>query len=81
MVRPPPRSFLLRLWHEQYDALLLARLIIVAQPAETRHSATLEVLHAFLCSEADGVATTVRHLRPVEKELTMHLKHQAPAPD
>jgi hypothetical protein len=48
MARPPPRSFLLRLWREQDDAPLRATLIDVAQPAETRHFAALEALMAFL---------------------------------
>jgi hypothetical protein len=53
MARPPPKSFLLRLWREQEDAPLRATLIDVAQPAETRHFATLEALLAFLRTQQD----------------------------
>jgi hypothetical protein len=53
---PPTQSFLLRLWREQTDAQLHATLITVAQPAETRHFATLTDLHAFLCAQAEAPA-------------------------
>jgi hypothetical protein len=51
MARPPPQSYLLRLWREQADAPLHATLIRVTQPAEQRHFATLEALYAFLCAQ------------------------------
>jgi hypothetical protein len=51
MARPPPQSFLLRLWREQADAPLRATLIPVAQPQTPRHFATLEALHAYLYAE------------------------------
>jgi hypothetical protein len=60
MARPPPQSFLLRLWREQADAPLRATLISVTQPAEQRHFATLEALHAFLRTQADPTAEECR---------------------
>ena len=56
MARPPPQSFLLRLWREQADAPLRATLIGVTPPAEQRHFATLDALHAFLRAQADPTA-------------------------
>jgi hypothetical protein len=51
MPRPPPQSFLLRLWREQAGAPLRATLVPVAQPAAQRHFADLEALYAFLCEQ------------------------------
>jgi hypothetical protein len=56
MPRPPPRSYLLRLWREQADAPLRATLIAVSRPAETRHFATLDALHAFLRAQSELTA-------------------------
>jgi hypothetical protein len=63
MSRPPPQSFLLRLWREQADLPLRATLISVEQPAETRHFVTLAELHAFLC--AQGETTAEEHPSPI----------------
>lgn len=56
MARPPPQSFLLRLWRAQQDAPLRATLVDVTQPAEQRHFATLDALHAFLSTQVDATA-------------------------
>jgi hypothetical protein len=53
MPRPPPQSFLLRLWREQTDAPLRATLITVGQPEQQRHFADLEALCAFLRAQAN----------------------------
>jgi hypothetical protein len=53
MPRPPPHSFLLRVWRERTDAPLRATLITITQPTEQRHFATLDALHAFLLTQLD----------------------------
>lgn len=58
MARPPPQSYLLRLWREHDDEALRATLIDVAQPAATRHFATIALLLAFLQSEAEHITET-----------------------
>ena len=52
MPRPPPQSYLLRLWREHPDAPMRATLIAVAQPDERRHFDTLESCFAFLREQA-----------------------------
>jgi hypothetical protein len=53
VTRPPPRSFLLRLWREQAGAPLRATLVSIAEPAAQRHFATLDALCAFLRAQGD----------------------------
>ena len=48
MPRPPPQSYLLRLWREHAGAPLRATLVPVAQPEAPHHFATLDALCAFL---------------------------------
>jgi hypothetical protein len=48
MTRPPPHSYLLRLWREQADAPLRITLLAVGQPEAHWHFATLDALCAFL---------------------------------
>jgi hypothetical protein len=52
MARPPPQSYLLRLWREHPDAPVRATLIAVGQPEEHQHFANLEALCAFLRAQA-----------------------------
>ena len=52
MSRPPPQSYLLRLWREHPGAPLHATLIAVGQPDEQRHFADLEGLCAYLRAQA-----------------------------
>lgn len=77
MARPPPRSFLLRLWRERADAPLRATLISVANAAETRHFDTLDACCAWLHGQAvapggpdvdlDGSAPIVAQTEAAEK--------------
>ena len=52
MYRPPPQSFLLRLWREHAGAPLRATLVPVGQPDAPRHFATVAELCAFLRDQA-----------------------------
>jgi hypothetical protein len=52
MARPPPQSYLLRLWREHPGAPMHATLIAVGQPEAHQHFATLEALCAFLRAQA-----------------------------
>ena len=52
MSRPPPQSYLLRLWREHQGAPLRATLVLVAQPDLQQHFADLEALYAFLQAQA-----------------------------
>jgi hypothetical protein len=45
---------LLRLWRERPEAPLRATLVPIGQPEAQRHFATLDALHAFLCTEPEG---------------------------
>ena len=53
MSRPPPQSYLLRLWRERPGAPMRATLIAVGQPGEQRHFADLDALCAFVRAQAD----------------------------
>lgn len=53
MARPPPRSFLLRLWREQADAPLRATLITVTQPEQQHHFASLDAMLTYLHTQED----------------------------
>lgn len=59
MARPPPQSFLLRLWREQGAAPPRATLIPVAHPRTPRHFTTLDALLAFLRAAAEGAGETI----------------------
>lgn len=48
MHRPPPQSFLLRLWREHAGAPFRATLVPVGQPDAPRHFATVGELCVFL---------------------------------
>jgi hypothetical protein len=52
MARPPPQSYLLRLWREQPDAPVRATVIAVGQPDAHLHFADLDALCAFLRTQA-----------------------------
>jgi hypothetical protein len=52
MTRPPPQSYLLRLWREHPVAPMRATLVPVATPAAQQHFADLEALCAFLQAQA-----------------------------
>ena len=52
MSRPPPQSYLLRLWREHPSAPLRATLVPVARPEAQQHFADLEALCAFLQAQA-----------------------------
>jgi hypothetical protein len=52
MPRPPPQSYLLRLWREHPGAPVRATLIAVGQPEAQQHFANLEALYAFLRAQA-----------------------------
>ena len=52
MNRPPPQSYLLRLWREHPGAPVRATLIAVGQPDEHQHFADLDDLCAFLRAQA-----------------------------
>ncbi len=62
MSRPPPQSYLLRLWREQSGAPLRATLIAVAQDGAPRHFASLDALHAFLVTEAGEASAATNDL-------------------
>ena len=53
MPRPPPQSYLLRLWREHAGAPVRATLVPVARPEAHQHFADLEALCAFLRAQAD----------------------------
>jgi hypothetical protein len=61
MARPPPQSFLLRLWREQADAPLHATLIPVSEPQTPRHFATLDELCVFLQAQSGEAAAMIEH--------------------
>ena len=48
MARPPPQSYLLRLWREHQGAPMRAMLVPVAKPEAHQHFADLDALYAFL---------------------------------
>jgi len=52
MPRPPPQSYLLRLWREHPGAPVRATILSVGQPEEQRHFADLDALCAFLRAQA-----------------------------
>ena len=52
MSRPPPQSYLLRLWREHAAAPLRATLIAVGQPDAHQHFADLDALCVFLRAQA-----------------------------
>lgn len=52
MTRPPPQSYLLRLWREHPGAPLRATLVPVATPEAQQHFADLDALCAFLRAQA-----------------------------
>lgn len=52
MARPPPQSYLLRLWREHAGAPMRATLVGVAKPEMQQHFADLEALCAFLRAQA-----------------------------
>ena len=52
MPRPPPQSYLLRLWREQPEPPVRATLIAVGQPVAHQHFTTLDDLCAFLRAQA-----------------------------
>jgi hypothetical protein len=54
MSRPPPQSYLLRLWREHQGAPLRATLVPVARPDLQQHFADVGALYAFLCAQADA---------------------------
>ena len=54
MSRPPPQSYLLRLWREHATAPVRATLIAVGQPDAHQHFADIEALCAFLRAQADA---------------------------
>ena len=65
MARPPPLSYLLRLWREHTGAPLRATLVPVAKPEVQQHFADLDALYAFLRTQTgtepivnDDVCTT-----------------------
>jgi hypothetical protein len=53
MQRPPPQSFLLRLWRERPGAPVRATIITVGQPEAQRHFADLDAACAFLRAQAE----------------------------
>jgi hypothetical protein len=62
MNRPPPQSYLLRLWREQPDTPVRATLIRVGQPKAHQHFADLDALCAFLRAHA-GTELDLNHDR------------------
>lgn len=70
MPRPPPRSFLLRLWRDSLSAPWCATLVAVAQPETPQHFATLDALFAFLLAQTDPAATVVEVAQAVELDTT-----------
>jgi len=65
MPRPPPQSYLLRLWREHAGAPVRATILSVGQPEAQQHFATLDALCAFLRAQVgeepivnDDVCTT-----------------------
>ena len=54
MARPPPQSYLLRLWREHTGAPLRATLVPVAKPDMQQHFADLDALYRFLRAQADA---------------------------
>ena len=77
MPRPPPQSYLLRLWRERSEEPWRVTLIAVAQPDERRHFGTLEACFAFLHEQAaapnepdirlDGTRSIVSQMEAPEK--------------
>lgn len=65
MPRPPPHSFLLRLWQEQANSPLRVTLIRVGQPDDRHHFETLEACFAFL-HEQTGTAEPSESNLPFE---------------
>ena len=53
MPRPPPQSYLLRLWREHAGASVRATILSVGQPEAHQHFADLDALCAFLRAQAD----------------------------
>ena len=54
MGRPPPQSYLLRLWRERPGTSVRATLIAVSQPDAHLHFTDLDALCAFLRAQADA---------------------------
>ena len=52
MSRPPPHSYLLRLWRERPGTSVRATLIAVGQPDARQHFDTLDALFTFLRAQA-----------------------------
>ena len=52
MTRPPPQSYLLRLWREHAGAPVRATLVPVAAPEAHQHFADLDALCTFLQAQA-----------------------------
>ena len=52
MARPPPQSFLLRLWREHATAPIRITVVAVGQPDEHRHFATLAECFAWLYEQS-----------------------------
>jgi hypothetical protein len=80
MTRPPPQSFLLRLWREHPDAPIRITIVPLSQPDEHRHFSTLAECLAWLYAQAhatdgpdgsstrlDGSTTIVSHMEAAEK--------------
>ena len=53
MSRPPPQSYLLRLWREQPGGPMRITVVSVSQPGEHRHFGTLAECCAWLHAQAD----------------------------
>jgi hypothetical protein len=66
VARPPPQSFLLRLWRDQPDTPWRATVVLVTQPQAPHHFATLDALFTFLLAQTDPAAVPVGAARMAE---------------